>query len=241
MIAMVATALMPAAFAQDKMKDTPKPPTLRVTGQAVVHAEPDMATFDVGVEIKDPSASKAMAEAGRISDRIVQALMDQKIPKEKLRTSSLSLNQVWEPIPDAVPDNRGNQNRLVYQASHILHVEVGRDRFDDLGEILDAAMKAGANSVNDISFIIKDDTDLRNEGLAQAVKNARSKAEIMAKAADMNLKGIRTLEESSGYIEPPRPMMMMAKASFAGGAPSPISPSDIERTYTVSVEYELAP
>jgi uncharacterized protein YggE len=243
LLALAIGASLPVlAFAQDARESRAfsRTPVIQVSGQAVVRAEPDMATFNVGVEIKDPSASKAMSQAAKISDQLIAALKSQNVPKEKIQTIQLSLDQVWEPIPQPEPNAaRPNQNRMVYQATHILRVEVGKDRFNDLGDILDAAMKAGANNVGGVSFGIKDDTGMRNEGLAQAIKNARSKAALMADAAGVHLQRLQMLSEGEPPA-PPRPMMMMAKEAFAAAAPSPVPPSEIERTYSVTAVYEIS-
>src|SRR5690242_12405975 len=69
--------LLPAlsGFAQDAGRSDSRPtPVIRATGSAEVGAEPDMATFEIGANITDDSASKAMSQAGQISDRIVAAL-----------------------------------------------------------------------------------------------------------------------------------------------------------------------
>lgn len=238
--AAAALLLAPAAHAQIDRAREPVP-VLRVNGEAEVSAEPDIATFTVGVEVRDPSASKAMAEAGRISDAIIAALRALGIPREDIQTARLTLYDTQEPEgPEPAPrENFPPRFRRVYIATHTLQVEVGKDRFDRIGEILDAAMKVGANQVGNVSFGIEDETALRKEGLARAVRNAREKAEIMASAAGVRLAGVITLQE--GFIARPMPYFesgVMA-SRMAADAPSPVPPSEIKRTYQVTVEYRI--
>ncbi|MBW3622014.1 MAG: SIMPL domain-containing protein [Armatimonadetes bacterium] len=220
-------------------------PVIRVSGQAEVSAEPDIATFTVGAEIRDASASKAMAEVARITDRITAALKAQGVPQENIQTVQLTLHQERVPIrPPVPPEARGvpaePNYRLVYVARHILQVEVARQRFKQIGDILDAVMKAGANDVGNISFGIRDDTQLRQRGLAQAVRVAREKANVMATAAGVKILNVLTLQE--GSIPRPIPMYESSmRMAMSDAAPSPVPPSEIRRTYTVTVEYRIGP
>jgi uncharacterized protein YggE len=242
---LAATLLLPVpVFAQARRDNDNKPdvPVIRVTGQAEVSAEPDEAIFEVGAEIRDASSSKAMAEVARISDRLEAALKALNIPKEDIETTQLSLNQQMEPIPsnEQNKDDALRQGlRRVFVATHILQVKVGQSRFAQIGEILDAAMKAGANHVGNITFGIKDETAIRKEGLAKAVKSARSKADVMADAAGVSIKGLLMLAEGGA----PRPYedSGMAMRSFAAAAPSPAPPTEIKRTYTVTADYAINP
>ncbi len=73
--------------------------------------------------------------------------------------------------------------------------------------------------------------------LADATKNARSKAESMAKAAGLKLGKVRMISESSYGVTP---LYFGAKAlSAAESAPTQIQPGGVEVSAYVSVVYEI--
>jgi hypothetical protein len=122
--------------------------------------------------------------------------------------------------------------------AHILRVEVDKSRFHDLGDILDAAVKAGINFVGNVTFGITDETSLQTEGLSRAVRNAREKADAMAAAANVRISGPLTLAEGVGV---PRPLYEARVATLAAEAPTPVPPSQIRRMYQVTAEFAIAP
>jgi uncharacterized protein YggE len=234
--------LSSSALAQSpRVADARAPvPVLRVTGQAEVRAEPDMATFEVGAQGRDPSSSKALTAVAQATDQLMTALREHNIPKAHIATVRLGLDHITEPLPrqpDAPPSVQ-SQPHEVYLAAHILRVEVDRSRFNDLGEILDAAVHAGSNFVGNVTFGLKDETSLQTEGLSRAMRNARAQAEALAAAAHVRITGPLTLAEGVGG---PRPMYETRMATLAAEAPTPVPPSPIRRTYHVTAEFAITP
>jgi uncharacterized protein YggE len=213
---------------------------IRVTGQAEVRAEPDMATFEVGAQVRDPSSSKAMTAVAKATDQLMTALRAHHIPKEDIETVRLALDHITEPLPRQPdePPSPNSRERDVYLAAHILRVEVARSRFKDLGEILDAAMQAGINFVGNVTFGITGEASLQTEGLSRAVQNAREKAEAMASAANVRITGPLTLAEGVGWRHP---MYETRAATLAVEAPTPVPPAQIRRTYQITAEFAIAP
>ena len=70
---------------------------------------------------------------------------------------------------------------------------------DMVGTIIDIAFEAGANTLNDIVFSASDTEEASAQALTAAVKDARSKAEIMAAAAGLKITGIESITESYSY------------------------------------------
>jgi uncharacterized protein YggE len=230
--AVAALLLALPASAQTGRDDRAPAPVIRVSGEAEVSAEPDVATFTVGAEIRDASASRAMSQVAEITDTLTAALKAKGVPQESIQTVQLTLYNTQEPED---PNAARPTYRRVYVANHTLQVEVGKDRFKQIGDLLDAAMTSGVNNVGNITFGIKDETKLRQEGLAKAVRSARAKADVMANAAAIHIVGVQTLQE--GSIPRPIPMYESRTMMAADAAPSPVPPSEIKRTYNVTVEY----
>ena len=123
-----------------------------------------------------------------------------------------------------------------YQASNQLDVTV-RD-LGKAGEVIDAAVDAGANLANGITFRLSDENPGQDRALTDAVRDARGKAEIMAAAGDASLGQVVTMIESSAPVYPPIYYgrdMAVAEA----GAATPIEAPTLESQVSVSVTWEL--
>lgn len=234
-LAVVLALGLPSFASEEGPKGSrPSVPVLRVVGEAEIHVEPDIVTFQIGSSVRDPSAAKAMADVARATERLKAALRSMEIPQESIQTTHLSLEEVQVPAPS------GSEFRRVYEATHALRVAVDQEIFSHLGDLLDTAVRVGANFVEGITFGIRQDTALRREGLMEAVRDARAKAEVMAAAANVPLAGILSMTEGSlpDRFEDLLPHRMDLSLS---SLPTPVAPSAIRRTYTVVVEYALGP
>ena len=129
----------------------------------------------------------------------------------------------------------GHAARLTgYDANNTVLVTV--DDLPLLGKIIDSATTSGANSITGISFTLKDDTGVREQALRQAAIKARSNAETIARALNVQVVGILQAEPNDATVGPiMRPMMMaMRKAE-----PTPIETGNLEVHATVTVTLEV--
>src|SRR5690606_7619946 len=71
------------------------------------------------------------------------------------------------------------------------------------GEIIDAAVAAGANSIDSIMFMVSEELEqsLRSDVLAKAVRKARADADIVAAVAGVTISGVKELSVG-GYYPP---------------------------------------
>jgi uncharacterized protein YggE len=123
-----------------------------------------------------------------------------------------------------------------YQAVNQVDVTV-RD-ISKVGAIIDDSVKAGANLSNGITFQLSDQNQGVDQALADAVANARSKAETLAGAGDAQLGQVVSIQEGSGYTPPIYYGRDMA-ASSAGAAATPIQPPTLETQVSVTVTWAL--
>ncbi|MBW3622013.1 MAG: SIMPL domain-containing protein [Armatimonadetes bacterium] len=211
-------------------------PVLQVSGEAEVEIEPDLVTFHLGASIRDPSASKAMADVARITERLRATLHAADIPQENIHTMQLSLRETQ--VPASGPAGERGETRRIYEATHALRVAVEKEGFDRLGELLDAAIRAGANYVEGIEYNIRDEAALKKEGLMEAVRDAHAKAEVMAAAANVPL--LSPLRLTEGRAPESNAAVLESRYDLSlASLPSPVPPSVIRRVYTVTVEYAI--
>ena len=104
---------------------------------------------------------------------------------------------------------------------------------------IDAAIASGANQVSGPTFGLKNTEQLEAAALAEAVRKARSKAEVLARASGTYLKGILHITEQVST-----PVGGVARTAFlamdaAESAATVISPGEVSVTATVTLTYEI--
>src|SRR5215469_12403017 len=72
-----------------------------------------------------------------------------------------------------------------YEATTIMQIET--DRLERLGAYMDAGLGAGATGVSMVSFSAKNSDEARRRALVQAVSQARTDAETVARAGGGSL------------------------------------------------------
>ena len=124
-----------------------------------------------------------------------------------------------------------------YQANNTVTVR-SRD-IKGFGKVLDALVSAGANQISGPAFQLSDPSSATDEARMMAIKAARARAELYAKAAGLRVVRIVSITEGGGY-SPPQPMY--AKAMMVSdSASTQVSPGEVEAAVSVTVQFELAP
>ena len=206
----------------------PSPPparTITVGGSASVTAVPDRATFSFGVDARGQTASAALAEGARLMERVVAAVKRAGVDAKDIQTQTLSL------YPQTSSDGRHIEG---YAANASVTVRVAN--LDRAGPLVDAAVGAGASSVYGPSLERSDADELQNRALADAVADARVKAEALAEVAGGSLGDILSITEGAGST-PPIPYA--ARAAEAMPADVSIEPGTQEIQASVTVTFEL--
>ena len=96
----------------------------------------------------------------------------------------------------------GKQVFRGYEVSNNLKVLIRNINF--AGEIIDTAVKNGANTVSGINFIVSDQTKYYYEALRLAIEDAQNKASVMANElkVKLNIIPIQINEQDKGNITP---------------------------------------
>ncbi|MBU6266195.1 MAG: SIMPL domain-containing protein [Sphingomonadales bacterium] len=208
---------------------------LTVTAEGKATRAPDLATFSTGVTSSAKTASAAMAANAAAMNRVIAALKAQGIAARDIQTANLSLNPQYAEGPR--PDNRPPQV-VGYQASNTVAVRA-RD-LSRMGAVIDTLIGAGANQVNGPDFSLDNPDGAMDEARLAAMKSARARADLYAKAAGLHVVRALSIAESGGYQPQPR-VFYAAKAMAMDAAPSPVEAGEVAMNVNVTVQYELAP
>ncbi len=196
-------ALLVAPLGAQTMMAPPAPPVIEVTGAGESKAIPDRALVYVGVQTKGRTAAIAGQENAKLANAILQAVRTAGIAREQIGTMNYSVQPSYRYYPD------GRKPELTgYDATNTVRVEVRS--LELVGKVIDAALGAGANNVNGISFFTAQLDSVRRQAMAAATVDARLSAEVMARAAGGSLGPLLSL--TTQMNDGPRPYVMQAMA-----------------------------
>ncbi len=203
--------------------------TIAVSGQGKVTVVPDMATVSLGVTTERPTAKAAREAAAEQMTKIVAALKALGIGDEDIATSNVSLNPTYDYPANAQPTIRG------YQLQNTVTVTV--NNIDQVSDVIDNSVQAGANTVNGVSFDVKDRAAAEAKAREAAVKDARAKADTIASGLGVSITGVASVAEQ---VQTPiwyGGMMAAPAAGAADSAQTPVMPGSTDVTITVQVSF----
>jgi len=222
---MLAIILGPVVHAAE-----PEPATISVTGQGRVTAPPDMATISTGVVTEAERSEDALNENNVVVSALMQTLDDNGVDDRDRQTSNFSVS----PRYSRERNESGSPKIDGYRVSNQVTITV-RD-LGKLGGLLDALVKSGSNQLGSIAFGLSNQDALTDEARQLAVKSARKRAELYAKAAGRGVGEVLSISESA--IAAPRPMMRNAMM-MAEAADVPIAVGENEIKATVHMVFVL--
>lgn len=212
-------------------------PTRAVTGtrldiQAVgeVTRTPDVARISAGVVTQSASATEALSANGQRMNRVLAALKRAGVADRDVQTSAIQLSPEYRYVENQPPVITG------YRASNEVTI-----RFRDIrqsGAILDTLVREGANQINGPQLLVdKPETGL-DEARVAAMRQARTRADLYARAAGLRVARILSISEQSGNYYPPPPQAMRMEMA-ADAAQTKIAPGEQTLQVTVQVSFEL--
>jgi uncharacterized protein len=201
---------------------------LTMSGQGEVRAAPDTVTLSAGVTSEAPTAAAALAANTARMQSVFAALKKLGVADKDMQTANFSVS------PQMADGNNQPPHVTGYQVSNQLQLRL--DDISRLGLALDALVTAGANQMNGIDFAIKDSAPLLAEARADAVSDARAKAQTYAKAAGVSLGPILSISENGG--QGPRPVYMAVPMARAAKA-VPVAAGEESVTAEVSMVWEI--
>lgn len=207
------------------------PEGVRVYGVGEAAGAPDVARTQLGVEVRAASAEQAVAEASQRMAAVIAALKQQGIAEGDLRTSQYALSfEQNAPQPTAAEPKAGARGQ--YRASNTVTVTI-RD-LAKVGNVLQVAADAQANTAYGIQFDLEDDAALVNEARRLAIKDATDAAQELAKLTGVELGDIVSITEEEPDDGQPT---TYALAATNASASVPIEHGEVTVRYGVQLVY----
>jgi uncharacterized protein YggE len=214
--------------------------TVRVTGRGQLRLRPDTTRITMTLSGVYKEYADALAHAAEDAEALKDALLPFGFARTDLRTLQFHTDAEYE----GYDDHGVYKNRFVgYRYRQVLKVEFASDNAR-LGRMLYALAHAAAEPELSIEYFLKDAEAAKNLLLERAVADAKEKAELLAKAAGVQLSALLSIDYSWGnadFVARPMARNMLCKAESADRSfRMDVEPDDIEANDTVTVVWTLA-
>lgn len=196
---------------------------LTVTGIGKVQVAPDEAVVQLSVVTEALTAAEAVASNARQAQAVIDAVSAQ--PNHGVATSGLSV------YPIISYDEGSSNGRITgFRATNAVEVTT---KVGYVGQIFDAGVAAGANQSSGITFRVQDEGPHREEALRLAVAQAFREAQAVAGAADVELRGVESIN-----VDPGEGSILFRREGFdAKGGATPVLPDRQTITARVQVQF----
>jgi uncharacterized protein YggE len=202
-----------------------------VTGEAFVEAQPDTVIVTLAVVTQNASASEAQGENASRTDAVLRAVRAAAGVREA-KTSGYSLQPQYAYKEGAPPSITS------YIVRNAVNVTVGDVK--QTGAVIDAGSRAGANTVEGLSFLLRNDAQARQRALAEATREALAKARTVANALGGSV--VRVVEvQEAGAVRPPVPVYAgeFGRSAGTAQAATPVEPGSLEIRAQVQLVAEV--
>lgn len=227
------TGLVNASTTDEASVKTDLKKSITVSGEGKIYTPSDEASLTFAVRTIRKTASQAMSDNSLIMAKVLAAIRSKSLTDDEVKTGNISLypQEDWR---------NGKGPRVVsYTAEN--RVVVKTKKLDKLGDIIDAATTAGATEVSELRFQLSEDNIAQQDALKIAVRNARKKAEVLAKELDVNLGKAISVSESinPSPIVPYNNEYLKAKLSYDQSMAPPVMPQDIQVITYVTISFGI--
>jgi uncharacterized protein len=209
--------------------------TLSSSGTATLTANPDEAYVTFAVETLADSADESRDENAQIVDNVLKELYKLNVPRDNIETQNFNIYEEFDWTNNMRVSNG-------YKTSH--NVRVLTTDFSQVGDIIDAAVGAGATRVQSISYELSNAQQriYKQEALASASRDAREKAEAIASGLNAEIGDIISVStQNYNYYGYPIAFAedAVGETSAFLAARTEISPQKLEVTANVEVVFAI--
>ncbi len=194
----------------------PLPRQISASGSGQVYLTPDIAYISIGVESRSENVATALTRNNAQAKAVAEALEKLGVDPKDIQTSAFNVH------PQVQYGPMGEPGETEYVVNNTVFVTVRE--LQKMGELLDAVVSAGANSIYGVSFDIQDKAEAISQARRLAIENARANAQEIATLAGVELGKLITVNAYT--TSPPVPfydtkgyggMAASAEVPFASG------------------------
>lgn len=202
--------------------------TITVTGRGVESIPATITEVRLGVEVQAKTATAAQQQAARRSSAVVALLKSRNVTR--LQTTGITLNPVYSFTNNV-------QNLTGYSATNTVSFRLPSERS---GNLLDAAVKAGATRIDSVSFVAEDNAiaTAQQQALREATQDAQQQANAVLSTLKLTPNEVVSIQINNAT--PPQPPLITFKAAQADSiAATPVVSGElqVEASVTLQIRY----
>lgn len=203
--------------------------TLTVTGQGKSSIPTTLTQVQLGVEIQGKTAAEVQQQIAKSTSAVVDFLRSRKV--EKLKTAGIRLEPNYQ--------YNNNQRRLVgYIGINTVNFRLPTEQ---IGNLLDEAVQAGATRIDGVSFTATDEAiaSAQKEALRQATTDAQQQANAVLGSLNFVAKEVVSIQINGANVPQPRNFPAEAMAMRAAQDSTPVigGEQDVQASVTLQISY----
>lgn len=220
-------------YANDQTAVVPK---ITLSAQGLIFKPADELQITISVVELGENAEAVLASNSTKMQAVIANLEGIGLTKEDYRTGRFNIHPTYTPYPKDPPSN-WKPSINGYEVTNSITIKTNKITL--AGKMIDAANKAGANSIENIHFALHDARSHWHEAISIATTNAINDANVIAQAASVKLGRLLSISlDSTNCINPRANNIYFAKSMGADAVP-PIEGGDVTVTANVSIVYEI--
>lgn len=208
------------------------PRTISVVGNSEVTAKSDMATIYIAVETSSPNVKAAVRENANAMNDVKTAVIAAGADVHKIETKNYTV------YPQISYDTKGNPKTKDYVCVNKMEVKV--TQLPKTGNIIDAAVEAGANRIDSVEFSVSNPDKFKDQALIEATKDAARKANVIASALGTHVVGVVSASDDNVSVMPYRVMNYKMASADARMESTSLDPGESKMQGRVTVVFEIA-
>jgi uncharacterized protein YggE len=196
-------------------------------GSATVSAAPDKASVDLGVATQASTAQAASTQNATMVSSVISAIQNVLGPKGDIKTVSYSL----DPVYNNTVTVQQTPTIIGYMATNV--VEATITDLTLIGPVIDAAIAAGANRVQGISFGLQNPDPVQAQALKTAATSALAQAAAIASGLNVHLGNVIHATQGVSYTP------IYSGIAGAAAPTTPVKPGLLQIQGSVTVDVEI--
>lgn len=202
---------------------------MNVTGVGTISVEPNVAKINIGVVTQDKELTNAQQANAQTLNQVIQSLEQQGIPSKDIQTVEYYIYPQYDYVD-------GKQEFRGYEVTHMIQVTV-RD-LNQTGQIIDMAVRNGANRISNIAFTLDDPKQYYQKALSMALEDAEAKAQNIAYTMRLNLNP--TPVEITEVLKDPQgsPQMLMKAEAVSSTSSTTVEPGQLTIVARVQTQFQ---
>jgi uncharacterized protein len=172
---------------------------LLITGSAKRPIKADYIVWRVSISSQQPTAQLAYQQLKGWTDRVQRYLKEAKIPDAEVSLNSLETTSIPE-----VNNGRETGKTLAYKLTQKLEIRSTQvDRYSKLSQQINDLINEGISLTSEPpEYLYNELSKLRIEMVAEATKDAKARAESIAKSTGNRVGGVRSADTGVFQITP---------------------------------------